>query len=216
MESWLDSPVRYRGLNATRRLTVIAIFTSLAIATDYAMAPIANVKLVFTLVFASAYAFGFKTGATMAILTEFIWGVISPYGAPTLILPFLMGATVIYAFAGWGASKIWGYDIRPASYLNIFFGSIIAICAFVWDTTTNFGTALIQFWPNLTLEKFIFTDLNPLTLYFTLSHEVGDFVLGSALAPVIIVYFLKVFGRPGNLSLIKNRSLQESKIPTSA
>ncbi len=202
-------------MNPTRRLTVIAIFTSLAIATDYGMAPVANVKLVFTLVFASAYAFGFKTGTTIAILTEFIWGVISPYGAPTLILPFLMGATVIYAFAGWGASKIWGYNIRPASYLNIFFGSIMAICAFFWDTTTNFGTAVLLYWPNITLEKFLFTDLNPLTLYFTVSHELGDFVLGSALAPVIIVYFLKVFGQPGNLAISMNKSPQENKIPAS-
>lgn len=197
-------------MNATRRMTVIAIFTSLAIATDYAMAPIYNVKLVFTLVFASAYTFGFKTGATIAILTEFIWGVISPYGAPTLILPFLMGATVIYAFAGWGASRIWGLGIKPVSHLNIFFGSIMAICAFSWDTITNFGTAILVTWPNVTIEKLLLYE--GFGIPFMVTHELGDFVLGAALAPIIIVYFIHVFGRKGDLVPNKEQSLESSNV----
>jgi hypothetical protein len=201
-------------LNSTRQLTVIAIFTSLAIATDYALAPLYDVKLVFVLVFASAYAFGFKTGATIALSSEFIWGIISPYGAPTLILPFLMGATIIYAIAGWGASKIWGRNIKSVSHLNLFFGSFMAICAFIWDTTTNFGTALLVYWNHITLAKFLFVDLNPMTLYFTVSHELGDFVLGSVLAPIIVVYFLKVFGRRGEvLSGQTANALDSNKIP---
>ena len=60
-------------MNGTRKLSIIAILTSLAIVTDYAMLPVPNVKLVFTLTFSSAYAFGFRIGATVAILTELIW-----------------------------------------------------------------------------------------------------------------------------------------------
>ena len=61
-------------------LSMIAIFTSLIIASDYALAPIYNVKLMDTLVFASAYSFGFKVGASIAILSESIWSVVNPTG----------------------------------------------------------------------------------------------------------------------------------------
>jgi hypothetical protein len=179
-------------MNATRRITLIAIFTSLAIATDYAMAPIYNVKLVFTLVFASAYSFGFKIGAAIAILTELIWGIVSPSGFGGLNIPFLVGANIIYAVAGWGASKVWGYEIKPVSQINIFFGSIMAICAFLWDTITNFGTGIIEVWPHVTLTALLGAEA--LGIPFMVFHELGDFVIGSALAPIIIVYFLKIFG----------------------
>ena len=139
-------------MNATRRITLIAMFTSLAITTDYALTPINNVKLVFTLVFASAYSFGFKVGAAVAVLAELIWGIISPDGFGGLIIPFLMGATLIYAVVGWGASKVWGTEINPVSPLNIVFGCIMATCAFAWDTVTNLATGLLALWPdNVTL-----------------------------------------------------------------
>jgi hypothetical protein len=186
-------------LNTTRRIAIIAIFTSLAIATDFALTPLYNVKLVFTLVFASAYAFGFRIGAAIAILTELIWGILSPNGPPTLIIAFLVVATLLYAIAGAIASKIWGQEIRPVSYLNLVFGSIMSICAFLWDTITNLATGLIVLWPNVTLSHVLFFEFNPLTLYFMVSHEIGDFVIGSAIAPVIIVYFLRVFGKTGDL-----------------
>jgi hypothetical protein len=198
----------FLSLNSTRRLSVIAIFTSLAIATDYALAPISNVKLEFTLVFASAYAFGFKIGATIAVLTELIWGIVSPNGFGGLIIPFLITANVIYALAGWGASKIWGYQIKPVSELNIFFGSIMAVCAFLWDSFTNFGTALLEFGLRITFTKFLAVEA--FGIYFMIAHELGDFVIGSALAPIIIVYFLRVFGREGELSTRD----QQQHIPT--
>lgn len=192
-------------MNNTRRITLIAVFTSLAIATDYAMTPIYNVKLEFTLVFASAYAFGFKIGATIAILTELIWGIISPNGFGGLIIPFLVGANIIYALAGWSASNVWGYQIKPVSELNIFFGSIMAICAFLWDSFTNFGTALLDFGLRITVTKFL--AIEAFGIYFMISHELGDFIIGSALAPMIITYFLRVFGREGELSSRKPQGI---------
>jgi hypothetical protein len=188
------------------------MFTAFAIASDYALAPIYNVKLVFTLVFASSYAFGFRVGAIIAILTESIWGIISPTGSGGLIIPFLAGANLIYAVAGWGASRVWGFELKPASELNIFFGSIMAICAFLWDTVTNFGTALLEFWDKITLLKFLAVEA--FGIPFMVAHELGDFIIGSALAPIIIVYFLKIFGRQ-DLPLEKTRaSAKDTTFPS--
>ena len=93
-------------MHHTKDLTIVAVFTSLIIASDYALAPVFNVKLVDTFVFSSAYSFGFRIGAYIAILSEFIWGVISPNGFGGLIIPFLVVGELLYAFAGYSASKI--------------------------------------------------------------------------------------------------------------
>lgn len=196
-------------------MAIIAIFTSLALATDFALTPFYNVKLVFTLVFASAYSFGFRIGAAIAILTELIWGILSPNGPPTLIIGFLVAATVIYAVAGSIASRIWGHEIKPASYLNVVFGSIMAICAFLWDTITNLATGLLVLWPNVTLTHALYFEFNPLTLYFMVSHELGDFVIGSALAPIIIVYFIRVFGKTGDIASKKKKMENNELSPIS-
>ena len=97
-------------MRSTQTLSIIAIFTSLIIASDYALAPVSNVKLLDTLVFSSAYSFGFRIGASIAVLSEFIWGVVSPYGFGGLIIPFLVAGELIYAFAGYSASRIWKFN----------------------------------------------------------------------------------------------------------
>jgi hypothetical protein len=160
------------------------------------------------LTFCSAYSFGFKVGVAVAVLTELIWGLISPYGMYLPIIPFLVGANVIYAVAGCGASKVWGYNLKPASNLNVIFGSILATCAFFWDTITNFGTAILIVWPHVTLSALLYYE--GFGIPFMVFHELGDFVLGSALAPIVIVYFLRIFGRKGD------KTIDERSIPAAA
>ena len=177
-------------LSATRTLSIVALFTSLIISSDYAMASIPNVKLLDTLVFASAYSFGFKIGAYIAVLSELIWGLVSPWGGPSYIVPFLIVGELIYAFAGWGASRIWGNQLKNFSREGIYFGAIISICAFLWDTFTNFGTALPFIWNHLTFAAFIPFEL--FALWFMFNHEVGDLVLGSIFAPLAINYLTRI------------------------
>jgi len=170
----------------TKDLTIVAVFTSLIIASDYALAPAFNVKLVDTFVFSSAYSVGFRIGAYIAILSEFIWGVVSPNGFGGLIIPFLVLGEIIYAFAGYSASKIWGLnEVRALSPKNLFFGAILAICAFVWDLETNLATGFLEgahtFIQYLTIVLF--------GVPFAIAHELSDFVLGATLVPIVILYF---------------------------
>ena len=74
----------------------------------------------------------------------------------------------------------------------------MAICAFFWDTITNFGTALIAAWPHLTLAKFLYFEA--FGVPFMVFHELGDFVIGAALAPVVIVYLRRL--RPSGNKLL--------------
>jgi hypothetical protein len=165
---------------------MIAIFTSLVIASDYALAPVFNVKLMDTLVFSSAYSFGFKVGATIAILSESIWSVVNPTGFYLPIIPFLAGGEVLFAFAGYLASKTWKVqEISALNSRNLFFGAILTLCAFAWDFETNIATGLLAGAHTL----FALLAFEVTGIYFAIPHELSDFVFGSTLAPIVILYF---------------------------
>ena len=173
-------------MQSTRSLSIIAIFTSLIIASDFALAPVLNVKMMDTIVFAIAFVFGFRTGASVAVLSEFIWSVVTPYGMFLPITPFQVGGELLFAVAGYAASRIWGMEkLSPVSSRNIFFGAILAICAFIWDFETNIATGLI-FYNMHTLVGLLAVVGAGIT--FMIPHELSDFVLGTALAPIIIMY----------------------------
>jgi len=174
----------------SRTLSLIAIFSSLIIASDYALTPALNVKLMDTLVFSSTFVFGSRIGASIAVLSELIWSIVTPYGIFLPITPFLVGGELLFVLAGYLAVKIWKKEkVSPVAVQNLFFGAVLAITAFIWDFETNIATGLIA--GARTLFTLLAFEFNPGTLYFSLAHEASDFVFGSALAPLVIAYLLK-------------------------
>ena len=179
-------------MQTTRTLALIAIFTSLILASDYALSPIFNVKLLDTLVFVSAYTFGFRIGASVAILSEFIWGTVNPNGFGGLIIPFLILGELIYVVAGYLASKMWEMDeIKALSPRNAFFGATLAICAFFWDLETNLASGFLE--GARTLVQYV-----PFLIAgipFAIPHELSDFVFGATLAPIAMLYLRRYSGK---------------------
>ena len=172
-------------MQTTRTLALIAIFTSLILASDYVLSPVFNVKLLDTLVFVAAYVFGFRVGASIAILSEFIWGTMNPNGFGGLIIPFLIVGELIYVAAGYTASRVWSIDgISALSARNLFLGATLAICAFLWDLETNLASGLLE--GARTLVQYV-----PFLIAgipFAIPHELSDFAFGALLAPIAIVY----------------------------
>jgi hypothetical protein len=183
----MDYPASMRR---AREVAIVAGFSALIVGSNFALAEIPNVKLLDTLVFVSAFLFGFRIGASVAVVSELTWSFVSPWGIAGPITPFLVVGELIYSAAGWAASKVWGGDVRPISKRNLFIGSILAISAFIWDVETNLGTALLAFWPNITLSKIAATELYGAP--FMLFHELSDFMLGALVAPVIILLLARV------------------------
>ena len=174
---------------------MLAVFTSLIISTDWLIG-IPNVKLVDTLVFAVSYSLGFRIGASIAIASELIWGVINPLGFGGPIIFFTVTGELLYALAGWSASRAFGFN-RIFSIQNVVFGSILAISAFFFDLETNLATAFIVQWPPsaITLSGSLI-----LGIPFAITHELSDFALGAALAPALILFFKKHDGRQHRIS----------------
>lgn len=184
-------------MRGASRVAIVAVFTAMVVGSDLVLSgpEFSNIKLMDTLVFVSAYVFGFRAGAAVGILSESIWSVVSPIGMAGAITPFLVGGEVLFALAGWGASRLWSPKPRVISVNALYIGALLAMCAFVWDLETNAATALIAYWPALTLPKFLAVMFGPLPLIFALAHEGSDFALGSILAPSFIHLVPKALGR---------------------
>jgi len=174
----------------TKDIALVAAFTALVIASDFALTDFANVKLVDPVVFSVAFVFGLEMGVYVGVLSELIWGTFNPLGFGGYIVPFLVGGEVLFALAGWAAARVWAGESSRLATRNLYFGAVLAICAFVWDLETNAGTALISFWPSLTLPKLLATEV--LGIPFMFSHEVSDLVTGAVFAPFIIFYASRV------------------------
>lgn len=172
-----------------RNVALVAVFTAAVVGSDFVLSgpEFSNIKLLDTLVFVSAYVFGFRIGAMVGILSETIWSFASPVGIAGAVAPFLVLGEVLFALAGWAASKAWGHlDGVPFPY-PLFMGALLALSAFAWDFETNAATALLANWPGLTLPLVLAYAFNPYTLLFVIAHEGSDFVFGTILAPLFIL-----------------------------
>lgn len=184
-------------MQETSKVAVVAVFTAMVVGSDLVLSgpEFSNIKLMDTLVFVSAYVFGFRVGASVAVLAETVWSFASPIGMAGAITPFLVGGEVLFALAGWAASRSWGGKPKILSMNSLYIGALLAICAFAWDLETNAVTALIAFWPSVTVPELLATMFGPLPLIFALAHEGSDFVLGTLAAPSFISLVPRAFGR---------------------
>jgi hypothetical protein len=167
-----------------RQLATVPILSAMIIGSDFALSGAPDVKLMDAIVFAAAYMLGFRVGASVAVISETVWSVVSPWGVAGSITPFLVVGELLFAAAGTVAAKAWDVDSSiGARSLNI--GAVLAMCAFVWDLETNFGTALIASWPSVTLAKVAAYEL--FGTPFMLLHELSDFALGMVFVPLIVL-----------------------------
>ena len=168
----------------------VLIFTALIITSDFVLAPFVNVKLLDSMVFLAAFLFGFRAGAAVAILSETVWSFVSPWGVAGIVMPFLVGGELLFAAAGWWASKVWEDRSRILNPNSLFIGAVMVLCAFVWDLETNAATALIAYWPAVTFDKLVLTEL--LGIPFALLHLTADFLLGVLFIPAAILLVPRV------------------------
>ncbi len=180
----------YPATTRSQSIAVIALFTATIVASDFALAQLPDIKLLDTMVFVASFVFGLGTGAAVAVLSETIWSFVSPWGMAGAVAPFLVIGELLFAVAGWAAAKAWGDNLKAVSPNSFFIGAAMAICAFLWDLETNAATALLAYWPDVTLQKLVVTELAGVV--FAVSHELSDFALGSLLAPLVAISMLRL------------------------
>jgi hypothetical protein len=175
-------------LSRTRRIAVVSLFTALAITADYAMFPLSNVKLMDSIVFVSALAFGLPVGVAVGALTWLVYGSVNPLGSaggPLLVI--LMVSEAVYALLGCAARRMLGFDESSIPVRSILWGSFGLIGAFLYDLNTIITPGLVIGEP----VKVAVASLLPASP-FMIAHELSDFVFFAVAAPALYAAIRRV------------------------
>jgi len=178
-------------MQPVRTAATIAVFTALIVGSNFALAEFPNLKLDASLIFMTTIIFGAYAGASVAVLSELIWSQLSPYGpSGAYLLPFLISAELLYVLAGLIARRAMRDRWDTAASSGLLFAGLLGIFTFAWDVWTNLATAILG--NNLSLGAILFVEFNPLTLVFTVTHEISNLVLGAAFVPATLILLPKV------------------------
>lgn len=179
---------------------MISLFSALAIATDYAMLPLVNVKLMDSIVFVSSLAFGLGVGVSVGALTWLVYGSVNPLGsAGGLLLVILILSETIYAFFGYMAQKWFSSGEIGIQSKSLLWGSLGLMGALIYDLNTIITPALIAGVPFAVA----LASLIP-AIPFMLAHEISDFAFFATVAPALYSAVFKVIRpRTGHVQPIR-------------
>lgn len=173
-------------------ISTIAIFSALAVSSNYAMLAFFQIKLMDSIVFICAYLFGFYAGAGVAAITWIVYGSINPLGAagfPLLII--LIVGEMIFAVSGSLLSKVWK---RTSNFGKEAFFNKSVILGF----TGLFSALFYDLWTNAIDGLIIYNSLEGIILriitgaYFALVHEISDFIFFAFVVPILIVSISRI------------------------
>jgi uncharacterized membrane protein len=184
-------------LGGTRKVAAVSMFTALATATDYAMLPLANIKLMDSIVFICALTFGVSAGASVAALTWLVYGTVNPLGpdsGPFLLL--LIASEMIYVAFGYLARRLLSPN-QTIPARSLLWGSFGLIGAFLYDVNTILTPYLII---GQSLQVSL-VEMLPATP-FMLAHEISDFVFFATVAPVLYAAVRKVALRQKSYAML--------------
>ncbi|MCL4436631.1 MAG: hypothetical protein M1503_09160 [Thaumarchaeota archaeon] len=178
-----------------RYVAVVSVFSALAVASNYAMFPLFQVKLMDSLVFIAAYLFGLRVGGSVAAITWLVYGSLNPLGAAgfPLLLILMIGETV-YAVSGALLGRIWNRSTSFGGgrrYLNrsLTLGITGLFSAFTYDI-----------WTNAVDGALIYRSMQGVLIRiasgapFALIHETADFLFFALAVPALIVSIGRVSG----------------------
>jgi uncharacterized membrane protein len=177
MKSFRTDPVR--------RLTLVAMASALAIATNYLLLPLQNVKLMDLIVFIAGYLAGPFAGAFTGILTWSVYGTINPNGFSFPVWIATMTGETVYGIAG----GILGRHLSlvraagPRFKANVLLGLLAFGLTFAYDIYTSIVNAWV-FGPPIYSNAFIVYLL--VSLPFFIAHEASNLLFFALLAIPII------------------------------
>src|SRR6267143_6048352 len=160
------------------KVMITAVFTALALATNYALIGIPNVKIMDTLVFVAAFFFGLRLGVGVAASIWLVYGFVNPNGVDSfLMLSFLMVGECFYALTGAALKKSFvARDVvrgtKEDQRLSIVFGLVGLLATFAYDALTNFGSWIFR--TGSFYQDFVFGNI--IGAPFSVAHEASNVV----------------------------------------
>jgi hypothetical protein len=200
---------------------IVAVFTALSLATNYALIGFQNIKLMDTLVFVVAFLFGIRLGIGVAVSTWLVYGLVNPNGVDgPIILSFLILGECFYALSGGLLSRSpvgqelsgakptrkhskttsrtreWreiGARVRKLNPTRSLVFALVGLQAtFGYDLLTNFAS-----WLFLTTSLYqAFIIGNIIGVPFSIAHEGSNTIFFGTVAPAVIVATRRMGIRP--------------------
>jgi hypothetical protein len=156
-------------LDRSRWMAVTGMMSALALAGNYALAPIPNVELSTTIFFLTAYTFGSTMAASCVLIVAVVYGTVNPWGGA---VPLILFAQIV----GWLFTVVVGTLMRVGNSHGSSTGSrwpAMALAGLVttsvFDITTNMAYAWTFDIPFLTAVLF--------GLHFMLIHVISNALL---------------------------------------
>lgn len=170
---------------------MIAVFTAEALASNYAMTGLPNIKVMDALIFIAAFLFGWSVGIGIAVSTWAVYGFVNPYGqAGFPLIIFLIVGECFYAVGGaalrrTSIAKQLLAEKRTSSDLGIIFIFGVAGLAltFAYDVLTNFATYM--FLANSLYQAFLIGMITGAP--FALTHELSNLIFFATVGPAAIL-----------------------------
>ncbi|MES0324985.1 MAG: hypothetical protein ABUK18_03805 [Candidatus Bathyarchaeia archaeon] len=122
-----------------RKIAMVALLSAAAIASNYMLIGVANVKFMDLIVFTAGFIMGPTLGAATGVMVWLVYGTINPYGFSLPILGATMIGEAVYGVAGglYGkGSRLSGWGIDPWAAVMGF------TLTFVYDLFTNVVSAI--------------------------------------------------------------------------
>lgn len=171
--------------------TMIAVFTAEALASNYAMIGLPNIKIMDALIFIAAFLFGWTVGIGIAVSTWAVYGFANPYGqAGFPLIVFLVIGECFYAIGGAGlrrttlAKELLAERRLSSDFGIIFvFGVLGLVLTFAYDALTNFATYM--FLASSFYQAFLIGMITGAP--FALTHELSNLVFFAAVSPASIL-----------------------------
>jgi hypothetical protein len=131
-------PIPLNSRIDSRKIALLAILSATAIASNYLLIGVANVKFMDLIVFTSGFIMGPMMGALTGVMVWLVYGTINPFGFSLPILIATMLGEALYGVAG-GLYK--GNNRGGALGVNVWTAFIGFITTFVYDIFTNIVSA---------------------------------------------------------------------------
>jgi hypothetical protein len=137
MVGWIIHPMHMNS----KKIAMIAILVSVAIATNYAMMPLYNIKLMDIIVFLGGFCFGPLAGASIGVTSWAVYGTLNPLGFSIPILLATMLSESIYGVAGGLIKKSFTENFsgfkKEQTSVYVFFGILGFLLTLTYDVITN-------------------------------------------------------------------------------
>jgi hypothetical protein len=128
-------------LTPARKASMLAVMTAAAVATNYLLIGVVNVKFMDLIVFTGGYLFGPVFGATLGTLIWLVYGTVNPYGVNLLTLVATILGETLYGVAG-GVLRV-GLRVEPGWGPDLRLGVAGFLLTFVYDLFTNVVSAYV-------------------------------------------------------------------------